>query len=300
MYEFNSSNQDQLWLNIGLAILIAGLFVTGLYYYQDKQLTQLESRVENLKTQLASLIKSNDPQLPKLTSPNKQETTQGEVITSGTRELSRIALTFDADMTVSMREENAQWYDPDIIKTLKEQQVPATFFLTGMWARTYPEVTEELAENDLFKIGNHAYQTMSFSQPCYELTPLKTKQSKVESIRRTQQIIKDITGQEPTYFRFPGGCYQKEDLKLVNDQGLKVVQWDVISGDAFANSTSFVVDKTLESIRNGSIIVFHLGGPNAPKTNQALKQIIPELKQRGFRFDTIHSLLNPPTVKISS
>lgn len=289
MYEISSqSDQDQFWLNIGIMILIAGLFVAGLYYYQHQQLSQMKDEIDNLKVQVASL--TTTPTTP-TTTPN---VSQQKAITSGTRELSRIALTFDADMTSSMKQDR-QWYDPEIIKILKENQVPATFFLTGMWAETYPQVTKQLANNPLFEVENHCYQTKAFSQPCYGLTPLKNKKQKTAAVEKAQQVLKKLTGTTPTYFRFPGGCHQQQDLKLINELGLKVIQWDVVSGDSFAKQSSSIVDQTLNQTRNGSIVVFHLGGPNAPHTAQALKQIIPQLKQQGYRFSTVHSLLNPPS-----
>lgn len=295
MYEMNSqSTPNHFWLNVGLMILIAGLFAAGLYYYQ-RQVTDLQKEVKNLEQQLASLTDS-DSSVTEPEFPVSTDISQEQAITSGTRELPKVALTFDADMTASMKDKGAQWYDPKIIEILKEKEVPATFFLTGMWVETYPEAAKQLADSNLFEVESHSYQTKSFSQPCYELTPLKSKEEKEAAIEKAQQAIKDVTGVTPAYFRFPGGCYEQQDLKLVNDLGLKAVQWDVISEDAFAESASSIVNKTLEQTQNGSIIVFHLGGPNAPHTAEALEEIISSLKEKGYRFTTVHPLLNPPTV----
>ncbi|MEF8846997.1 MAG: polysaccharide deacetylase family protein [Candidatus Paceibacterota bacterium] len=295
MYEANSQKEDQFWLNIGLMILIAGLFVAGLYYYQEKQLTEMKEEIENLEAQLTNSEDHSTSNNPAGNSTDS-EISQEEIITSGPRDLPRIALTFDADMSSGMKKQEVRWYDPKIIEILKEEQIPATFFLTGMWAETYPEVTKQLANNGLFEIENHSYQTKSFSQPCYGLTPLSSKEEKVEVIQKAQQTIKEITNTTPNYFRFPGGCYQEQDLQLVNESGLRAVQWDVVSGDAFANNASSIVNKTLSNTRNGSIIVFHLGGPNAPHTAQAIKEIIPKLEEEGFKFVTLQSLLDPPSV----
>lgn len=293
MYEASSKNQGQFWLNVGLMILIAGLFVAGLYYYQEKELTEIRENIKNLEAKLATLTTTS----PTSSLPaTKIKTQQEKIINSGPEDLPRIALTFDADMTSSMKKQGTRWYDPKIIEILKEKQVPATFFLTGMWAETYPEVTEQLAENSLFEIENHSYQAKSFSQPCYGLSPLTSKEEKTKAVEKAQQKIKEVTGKTPNYFRFPGGCYKKEDLELVNSLGLKGVQWSAVSGDAFAENSSSVVKKTLNNTYNGSIIVFHLGGPNAPHTTEALKEVIPKLRSKGFKLTTLRSLLNPPSV----
>jgi len=297
MYESNlKSNQDQFWLNVGIMILIAGLFVAGLYYYQEKQITKVRNELKTLKAELATLTVSGNSSTLNTSINNQKKVNQEKAITSGPRNLPRIALTFDADMTTGMKNQNTRWYDPEIIELLEEKQIPATFFLTGVWAETYPEVTKRLTKNNLFQIENHSYQAKAFSQPCYGLTPLSTEQEKIEAVEKAQQAIKEATGETQSYFRFPGGCYQKQDLKPVNNAGLKAVQWDVVSGDAFADSASSIVNKTVSNTQNGSIVVLHLGGPNAPHTAQALKQIIPQLKSKGFRFATLHTLLNPPSV----
>lgn len=300
MYEVNSqSNQSQFWLNVVIMILIAGLFVAGLYYYQQKQLTQLEEEVKGLQSQLASLNTETEFNA-KNTANLPAKVDQEEIITSGTRELPKVALTFDTDMTSSMKDKGAQWYDPEIIELLNEKQVPATFFLTGMWAETYPEAAKQIANNNLFQVESHSYQSKAFSQPCHGLSVLKNKEEKKVAIEKAQQAIKEATGVTPSYFRFPGGCYEQQDLELVNQAGLKAVQWDVVSEDAFAESANPIIDKTLQQTQNGSIVIFHLGGPNAPHTTQALKEIIPRLRKEGYQFTTIHPLLNPPSVSSGS
>ena len=70
------------------------------------------------------------------------------------------ALTFDADMTPEMwaRLESGRvksYANVKIIDLLEEESVPATFFLTGMWVKRYPELTHRLADNPRFELANH-------------------------------------------------------------------------------------------------------------------------------------------------
>ncbi len=207
----------------------------------------------------------------------------------------KIALTFDADMTSSMKKALQSgrvhsWYNKAIIDELRATRTPATLFLTGMWAELYPRTTKELAKDPLFEIGNHSYSHPSFAGHCYGLTQIPQDQ-KEDQITRPQKIIADLTGVTPKYFRFPGGCYRSNDALLAQQLGLHVVQWDVVSGDAFSTNTAKITKNVLGKVRNGSIIVFHMhGGSNAPKTADALKIIIPELKKRGFEFVKVSEL----------
>jgi peptidoglycan/xylan/chitin deacetylase (PgdA/CDA1 family) len=216
------------------------------------------------------------------------------VIEHGSRAQAEIALTFDADMTPRMREELRtgaveKWYDQRIVSTLEAESVPATFFFSGLWAETYPEVVRKLSETAMFEIGNHSYDHAAFSWPCYGLPHAHDK---ITEITKTQEILREITGKAAVLFRFPGGCFSATDLGLLYFMGLRAVGWDVISSDAFEEDGQKVFDHTIASTRNGPIIVMHLSGPpNAPMTAVVLPSLIKRLRERGFSFVTISRLL---------
>ena len=216
------------------------------------------------------------------------------VIEHGSRDSNSIALTFDADMTERMEEALRAgtvkgWLDEHILATLEEARVPATFFITGLWARNYPETVRQLSENPLFDIGNHSFDHAAFSGPCYKLPPAVDKRGEVT---QTQEILHRLTGRTPRFFRFPGGCFSRLDLARVSLLGLRVVGWDVNSRDAFSADPEAIVTHVLGTTQNGSIIIMHLSGPpNAPATSRALPFIIEGLRSRGFSFVTVSRLL---------
>lgn len=227
---------------------------------------------------------------PQVILPTKQ------VIYQGDRKKREIALTFDADMTSGMEKQLTSgqvksWYNQAVIEILNSTHTPATLFLTGMWIETYPEVTRQLADNSLFELANHSYSHPGFTPNCYKLRSIENKADKDE-IEKTQKLLKDITHKDNRLFRFPGGCFDNEDLKVLYSLNLLPIQWDVASGDAFNTNTEQIVRNVLNRSQNGSIIVFHLhGGPNAPQTAQALPRIIDGLKSKGFTFVQVTQLL---------
>ena len=82
------------------------------------------------------------------------------VIEHGPRDRPEIALTFDADMTRAMAarlksEQVRSWYDPAIVRELQETGTPATFFVTGLWAMTYPDTkpARDLADGQVVSVG---------------------------------------------------------------------------------------------------------------------------------------------------
>lgn len=215
------------------------------------------------------------------------------IITNGSRDKKQIALTFDADMTYKMLNELKQgkvdkWYDKKIFETLKETSTPATFFITGLWAQTYPDITKDLASSPLFEIGSHSFDHAGFTESCYNLGQTQDKKSEVT---KTQKILFNLTGKTPQLFRFPGGCSTPKDVNLAYNLGLQVIGWDTSSGDAFSKNKERIYERTIKTAKNGSIIVMHTGGPNDPKTSAALPQIIKTLKEKGYAFVTISDLL---------
>ena len=205
-----------------------------------------------------------------------------------------VALTFDLDMTPGMAAQvktGASWFNARAVAYLRSQHVHATLFITGMWAEVYPAIARQLAQDPDFEIGNHSYSHPAFHAPCYRLG-LVGRAAQAEQIRMGQQAIAWATGVTPKYFRFPGGCYDRTALDLVHAAGLIPIEWNVNSIDAFNWHPEQIRATVLGQVKPGSIVVMHLqGGLNAPSTGEALRQIVPALESRGYRFVTISELL---------
>jgi len=219
---------------------------------------------------------------------------------SGPRSDRLVALTFDADMTPGMlallrRGTVQSWYNREVIDVLRAERVPATLFLTGLWASTYPDDARALAADPLFEIGSHTFDHAAFRTPCYGLPAASDRGWELDE---AQRVIQAVTATSPTLVRFPGDCYGQDDVHLARQKGLKVISGDVRAGDGFNPSAAAVANRVISKSMPGSIVVMHLHGPPyAPMTATALRHIIPALRQRGFEFATVGRLLGlPPTV----
>ncbi len=223
--------------------------------------------------------------------------TNKSVVFHGSRSDKKIALTFDADMTLWMKEQVLtgavkSYYNQQLIDYLDKSQTKATLFLTGMWIELYPDAATHLADDPLFELGSHSYSHPSFSGFCYGLAQI-TQDEKQPEIDKTQQLLAGLTKKQNTLFRFPGGCYAQDDIDLLHKKGLQAIQWDVVGDDGFNDSTQAIVDNVLNNVQSGSIIVMHMNGyPNDPKTSDALPEIVTTLKQRGYTFVTVNELLS--------
>lgn len=170
----------------------------------------------------------------------------------------------------------------------------ATLFLTGMWIELYPEVTEQLAKNPLFELGSHSYTDSSYHGFCYGLKQIPST-LRIEEIGATEKLLREHAHIDNQLFRFPGGCYTPDDVKLVRQANDVVVHWDVTGADGFNENKNQIVKNVVDNAQNGSIIILHMNGaPTSPKTAEALPEIITKLKTRGFELVKVNELLHLP------
>ncbi|GAC1329037.1 MAG: polysaccharide deacetylase family protein [Candidatus Dormibacteria bacterium] len=220
-----------------------------------------------------------------------------EVITHGDRSRPMVALTFDSNMTPLMLDELRtgkvrRFVNDAVIAELRDLKVPATFFLAGLWIEHYPEVARDLAADPLFEVGSHSYSHQAFRSNCFSLAPLDLSRA-ADDLDRNQTLLEGIAAHPTRFFRFPGGCYDAAALAAIRPARVQVIQYDVISGDAFATDPARVVAETLGGVQNGSIVVMHItGGNTAPLTDRVLPGIVKQLRAKGFQLVRLGDLLH--------
>ncbi|MER7110782.1 polysaccharide deacetylase family protein [Streptomyces sp. NPDC000229] len=205
-----------------------------------------------------------------------------------------VALTFDADMTADQgpRAASGERFDnPALIDTLRRLRVDATVFMTGRWAEQYPDQARAIGNDPRFEIANHSYSHHAFKAPCYGL-PALGRQDMAADVRRAFDAFRTAGARNVVpYFRFPGGCYDDGALRALASAKVTAVQWDVVSGDAFATDADAVAEQVLAGVRPGSLVVMHCTRSAAPVTEQAVRRIVPELRERGYRFVKVSELM---------
>ncbi|WP_416980297.1 polysaccharide deacetylase family protein [Streptomyces sp. T028] len=205
-----------------------------------------------------------------------------------------VALTFDADMTADQgpRAAGGERFDnPGLISALRGLKVPATVFMTGRWAEEYPAEARSIGRDPLFEVANHSYSHYAFTDDCYGLPTVSGDRMRADVERAYTAFRKAGVPDAMPYFRFPGGCYDKSALRAVGGLGVTAVQWDVVSGDAFATDADAVVQEVLDGVRPGSVVVMHCTRSAAPVTERAVRAIVPELRRRGYRFVKVSELI---------
>jgi peptidoglycan/xylan/chitin deacetylase (PgdA/CDA1 family) len=172
-------------------------------------------------------------------------------------------------------------YTLKLLQILKENGIPATFFVVGEKAEEYPElIRAEVAGGH--EIGNHTYDHVSLIK-----IPPEYIDTEIEACG---EVLKKITGKPSHLFRPPGGEYNQAVAEAVEALGYKMILYSDDPGDYADPGTGVIEMRTLDTISNGGIILLHDG---SAQTLLILPQIIQRLKARGFHFVTVDALLRP-------
>jgi peptidoglycan/xylan/chitin deacetylase (PgdA/CDA1 family) len=111
-------------------------------------------------------------------------------------------------------------------------------------------------------------------------------------VQKTDDLLRKYAVAYKKYFRFPGLCFDADDVKRVEAQDYTVVDGDVDGGDGFVMKPGPIVATVVSHVRPGSIVILHMhGGPNAPETALALPEIIKRLRAAGYSFVKVSDLL---------
>ena len=169
-----------------------------------------------------------------------------------------------------------------ILEALRNNGIHATFFVSGEWADNNSSLIQKIAE-DGHEIANHSY-----SHPM--LSWLSAEDIEKELLS-TEAAIKKAIGYAPQrYFRPPYGDYNAAVADIIRQLGYEaIILWDVDTRDWSGIAPQTIVDRVVDQVSGGSIVLFHL---HARGTPDALFSLIPELKARGYILTTVGDLLN--------
>jgi peptidoglycan/xylan/chitin deacetylase (PgdA/CDA1 family) len=175
-----------------------------------------------------------------------------------------------------------------IISALAAAGAPATFFLTGNWADTYPADARRIGLS--FSIANHSYSHASF--------PALSDAAVVTEIDTGASAIQRHTGGDPSpLFRFPYGARDERTIALVNQRGYGSIRWTVDTlgweGAAAGHTADSVIGRVLGQLTAGEIVLMHLGSAPDGSTldADALTRIISEIRARGYQLVSLREFL---------
>lgn len=174
-----------------------------------------------------------------------------------------------------------------ITDSLAKHNIKATFFLTGQGAENHPSPVQRMASQG-HDIGNHSYNHPHF--------PQISTSAMQSQLSQTESIVKKITGRSTKpFFRAPYGETNSTVLNTVGNAGYThTFHWTIDTLDWQGHSATYVSNRVRNNIQPGAIVLMHTGA-GASGTVQALDQIIPALKNQGYRFVTLSQLMKLPS-----
>ena len=176
-------------------------------------------------------------------------------------------------------------YDAELIENLRLARVSATLFLNARWIAANPRKSRQLAADPLFEIANHGTEHRPLSvtgRSVYGIDGTSSVAQVIDEIAINQRLINQFTGTAPAFFRSGTAYCDDVAVRVVNDVGLQVVNFDVL-GDAGATYAAAQVVDAMLSSKPGSIILAHMNRPDGG-TAEGIDAALPRLSRRGLRF----------------
>ena len=172
-----------------------------------------------------------------------------------------------------------------ILDTLKAENVPATFFVVGIFFDSDPDTIKRMVE-DGHIVANH-----TLTHP--DMSKMSTFEDFKDQIIPNEEKYKAITGREmKKYYRPPQGIYNTKNLEDANNLGYKTIFWSVAYVDWLKDkqpSQKDAMNTLMSRVHPGAIILLH----STSKTNsEILKDFIVSLKEQGYVFSTLDDLTN--------
>jgi peptidoglycan/xylan/chitin deacetylase (PgdA/CDA1 family) len=210
------------------------------------------------------------------TAPEEPSITFNSVHVDG----SYIAMTFDDGPSATLT--------PKLLDLLAAHHIKATFFVIGENVAEHPEIVARAAREG-HEIGNHSWSHPNFGR--------MSDQGVRSQLQRTDDAIKNATGQRPTLMRPPYGSITAREKRWIHDEfGYRTILWDVDPLDWKRPGPAVVRSRILKETQPGSIVLSH---DIHPGTIEAMPSTFDALEAKGFKFVTVSELIRMAKPKAS-
>ena len=194
------------------------------------------------------------------------------VISSGTVHDKWIALTFDDGPYPP--------YTDRLLDVLKAKRVHATFFLVAEQAQQYPELVRRMKAEG-HTVGLHAFRHRDFLK--------LTEEEKRKDLERGKNLLRDITGKNPVYWRPPHGFRDFSVMETAAAQNLTVINWSVIPRDWTGIDSQEIFRRVMDKAEDGAIVLLHDGDSPGYKASRqatvdAVAPLIDSLREKGYHL----------------
>lgn len=237
---------------------------------QEEAAEKAEAVTETVEPVLA-VREAADSESPSVMTENQGEVKKKAYTVEKDSSLRKVYLTFD---------DGPSMYTDEILDILKEEDVSATFFVTGKEGAEYERLYRRIVAEG-HTLGMHSY-----SHKYEEL--YASKENFTEDLHKLQDYLEEVTGVRPVLYRFPGGSSNtvsrvpmQELISCLEEEGIRYFDWNVSSADATGRNPS--VDTIVYNCTgnmaeyNRAMILMH-DAADKRRTVEALPIVIEKLK----------------------
>ncbi len=165
---------------------------------------------------------------------------KNKILWKGPKSAESVAITFDDGPHSSNT--------PLLLEILAEKSAKATFFYTGKNICKHKNLAQQ-AHNQGHLLANHTFS--------HQRAIFVRKKDLYTEIRKTKELIEDITGEPNRYFRPPFGIITPALLSVCKELSLTVTLWSINSYDFLRPSSERITARIDKKICPGSIVLFH-------------------------------------------
>ena len=185
---------------------------------------------------------------------------------------------------------------PQILKTLKDEDVHATFFVTGENIERGGKKAEDLLKQELAE--GHAIANHSWSHDYHVLYPNRTLNldNFLADFKKTDDLLKKVLGKyfSTRVLRCPGGHMSWKGMdaldNYMDENNMVSIDWNALNKDAEGSrkNADQLVQQAINSSEGKNMVVLLMHDTyGKEETAKALPQIIKYFKDNGYEFKTL-------------
>jgi peptidoglycan-N-acetylmuramic acid deacetylase len=162
---------------------------------------------------------------------------------------------------------------------LKEKNVKATFFVTGLYVNANPALMKRMADEG-HAVASHGFNHLS--------SPGLTDGELIFEITEPSRLFRELTGKDAVKaFRPPMGEFSERTLAVTQEIGYKTVFWSFAYRDWITDdqpTREYAFNRITSELHDGAIILLHaVSSTNA----EVLADVIDYCFRMGYNFRTL-------------
>lgn len=168
----------------------------------------------------------------------------------------------------------------EVLDTLNEYSVKATFCIYGEWVKKYPELTRKISQSGNC-IANMSNTYTDMSELSYE--------EAIKSMEEGENKLSTLLNKKIKLFKCPYGKYNENLIKSAQDKGYTAIGFNIDTLDYQGLEANVIWNNIKNRISNGSIISMN---SNSENIIEEVKLVVKSLKEREYNIVTVEELLN--------